>query len=471
MLTSAVAVGLHRVERLGQAAAERIGHAWTRRRDRWHATDTTFWVQYRGSSVLADLWESASLAMDATLADCVSALGAIAHQVTREGWELPTIRIAAEDWDAALDAIGRLGRPLYLARLDDDAPVAQRPIASWRAHGLTSPVRAYRVWGEDGRFIAGPDVGVTLTTGAAPEPTFADEDIDIVFTWVDGADPAWRARRSLRRGDEVGLHPTAVNDARYDQIDELRYALRAVERFAPWRRRVFLVTDGQRPAWLPSEFPHVEVVRHDEIFPDPASLPTFNSHAIESRLHHIAGLAERWLYLNDDVFLARYAAPSMFYDEAGRMSVFRSAEGVGNGPADFDDAPVAAATKNTGQMMRRLGHPGVAVTKLKHVPHPQLRSLSAELEAALPLEFGVTANSPFRHPDDLSVASSLAPHLAIATGRGAEARVAHFYADVASPELRWRLPRLLEWRDCDVICLNSTDLPPQSAVNHWLASL
>ena len=36
------------------------------------------------------------------------------------------------------------------------------------------------------------------------------------------------------------------------------------------------------------------------------------------------------------------------------------------------------------------------------------------------------------------------------------------HADVASPELRWRLPRLLEWRDADVICLNATDAAPDA---------
>ena len=51
------------------------------------------------------------------------------------------------------------------------------------------------------------------------------------------------------------------------------------------------------------------MVPHSEIFrPDlkrKGALPTFNSCAIESQLHRIPGLAECYLYLNDDFFLLR----------------------------------------------------------------------------------------------------------------------------------------------------------------------
>ena len=35
-----------------------------------------------------------------------------------------------------------------------------------------------------------------------------------------------------------------------------------------------------------------------------AYLPTFDSGNIESYIHHIPGLSERYFYFNDDVFLA-----------------------------------------------------------------------------------------------------------------------------------------------------------------------
>ena len=39
-------------------------------------------------------------------------------------------------------------------------------------------------------------------------------------------------------------------DARFRQIDELRYALRSVYMFAPWIRRIFICTDSPLPDWL-----------------------------------------------------------------------------------------------------------------------------------------------------------------------------------------------------------------------------
>ena len=41
------------------------------------------------------------------------------------------------------------------------------------------------------------------------------------------------------------------------------------------------------------------------------ALPTFSSHAIESRLHHVPDLAEHFLYSNDDMFFGRPVDPEV----------------------------------------------------------------------------------------------------------------------------------------------------------------
>ena len=113
----------------------------------------------------------------------------------------------------------------------------------------------------------------------------------------------------------------ASGRARFISRDELRYSLRSVHLFAPWVRNIYLVTSGQVPAWLDLDHPGVRVVPHDEIMPADA-LPTFNSHAIETSLHHIPGLAEHWLYFNDDFFLGRPIRPEALFSPAGLSSVF-----------------------------------------------------------------------------------------------------------------------------------------------------
>ena len=62
--------------------------------------------------------------------------------------------------------------------------------------------------------------------------------IDIVYLWVDGNDPAWRRKRRAaadRMGSgqraAIGLHGNV--EGRFRDNDELRYSLRALDRFFP----------------------------------------------------------------------------------------------------------------------------------------------------------------------------------------------------------------------------------------------
>ncbi|WP_345678166.1 stealth family protein, partial [Yinghuangia aomiensis] len=151
--------------------------------------------------------------------------------------------------------------------------------------------------------------------------------IDAVYTWVDGSDPAWNERRDkalAASGGPAGLNEQAANDARYISRDELRFSLRSLDMYAPWIRTIYLVTDQQTPDWLDTSHPRVKVVDHRDIFTDPDALPTFNSHAIESQLHHIDGLAEHFLYFNDDVFLGRALTPDFFFHANGLAKHFPS---------------------------------------------------------------------------------------------------------------------------------------------------
>jgi hypothetical protein len=52
-----------------------------------------------------------------------------------------------------------------------------------------------------------------------------------------------------------------------------------------------------------------------QLFVNKSHLPTFSSPAIESHLHRIPGLADNFLYLNDDVMLGRPIFPDDFYTQ------------------------------------------------------------------------------------------------------------------------------------------------------------
>lgn len=140
-------------------------------------------------------------------------------------------------------------------------------------------------------------------------------NIDLVYLWVDGNDPAWQAKRHAALGDAESKS-SANCEGRYANHDELLFSLRSIEKYAPWIHRIFIVTDGQVPVWLDKGNPKVRIVDHKEILP-PECLPCFNSSVIEHFIADIPGLSEHFLFSNDDMYLNRPTAPEDFFTPDG----------------------------------------------------------------------------------------------------------------------------------------------------------
>ncbi|MDE7375908.1 MAG: Stealth CR1 domain-containing protein, partial [Muribaculaceae bacterium] len=139
-------------------------------------------------------------------------------------------------------------------------------------------------------------------------------DIDLVYLWVDGSDPKWIAKRNACVGAPTGGGKHC--EGRYSNHDELMYSLRSAERYAPWIRKIFIVTDDQVPSWLDTSNPKIQIVDHREILPA-ESLPCFNSVVIEHFLWRIPVLAEHFLYANDDMLFNRPVQPADFFAPDG----------------------------------------------------------------------------------------------------------------------------------------------------------
>ena len=134
-------------------------------------------------------------------------------------------------------------------------------------------------------------------------------DIDFVVLWVDGSDPVWQAEKAKHQGKTLD-DSNSVN--RFRDWGLMPYWFRAVEKFAPWVRKVHFVTCGHVPAFLNLEHPKLHHVKHADFLPAEA-LPTFSSHAIEMNIHRIPGLAEQFVYFNDDMFLIRPVPETAFF--------------------------------------------------------------------------------------------------------------------------------------------------------------
>ena len=126
--------------------------------------------------------------------------------------------------------------------------------------------------------------------------------IDAVITWVDGSD------KEYKKKIEKHLSTSTNYKKQYLQANEIEYCVKSILRFAPFVRRIFIVTDNQKPSFKGLENlivrNKVKIVDHKEIFKGYEKyLPTFNIRSIDAMLHRVEGLSETFVYFNDDVFL------------------------------------------------------------------------------------------------------------------------------------------------------------------------
>ncbi|MFC5789453.1 stealth family protein [Agromyces tardus] len=297
----------------------------------------------------------------------------------------------------------------------------------------------------------------TLEHMWAPLASDIDFEIDMVFSWVDGSSDEFIRERAKRMQSYV-VGEGDDSEARYRQIDELKYALRSVYMFAPWVRRIFIATDSPAPKWL-AKHPKVSIVPSEAMFADPSVLPTHNSHAVESQLHHIDGLAEHFLYSNDDMFFGRPLSPSLFFSPGGITKFVEASTRIGLG----DTHPGRSGFENAARVNRALlreRYGKVTTRHLEHCAAPLRKSVLADLEATFPEEFARTAASRFRSATDISVTNSLYHYYALLTGRAVVQTDATVkYVETTLKRALPAMQRLLKRRDVDMFCLNDGSFP------------
>jgi hypothetical protein len=297
----------------------------------------------------------------------------------------------------------------------------------------------------------------TLEGMFAPHASDISFDIDMVFSWVDGADAEFQRARALRMQAYV-VGDGDDSEARYRQIDELKYALRSVYLFAPWVRRIFIVTDSPRPTWL-DEHPSVTIVRSEEFFQDPSALPTHNSQAVESQLQHIPGLSEHFIYSNDDMFFGRPVSPDTFFSPGGVTKFIESRTRIGLGQANTARSGFENSARVNRQLLNeRFGK--VTTRHLEHAATPLRKSVLLEMEREFADDFARTARSAFRSSTDISVTNSLYHYYALLTGRAVTQPLATVrYIETTLKSSLAQMDDLLEHRSYDFFCLNDGSLP------------
>ena len=151
------------------------------------------------------------------------------------------------------------------------------------------------------------------------------DEIDFVVSWVNGNDPRLNQLR-LRywQEQEQPIYPPSHNPpaTQYANNNEIIYCLASILRNAKFVRRIHVITDQQKPplealldfGFNETELAKISIVDHTLIFGNLIDLaPTFNSLSIESLIHRTPGLADHFVYMNDDFFILKETSPSDYF--------------------------------------------------------------------------------------------------------------------------------------------------------------
>src|SRR4051794_16065206 len=95
--------------------------------------------------------------------------------------------------------------------------------------------------------------------------------IDAVITWVDGRDPVHKAKMEACISMSNEPRPSEASPTRFHCSGEINFCVVSLLKFAPWLRKIFIVTDDQIPGIAAtlantSFANRVQVIDHREIF-------------------------------------------------------------------------------------------------------------------------------------------------------------------------------------------------------------
>ncbi|MET0659366.1 MAG: Stealth CR1 domain-containing protein [Steroidobacteraceae bacterium] len=285
---------------------------------------------------------------------------------------------------------------------------------------------------------------IANSSGAVEEP------IDAIVTWVDGNEPRHRAKLEAHLAS-IGRRPSSAQPTRFSSTGEIDWCITSLVRHAPFLRRIHIVTDQQIPAIVKrsSVWPAVLrdklcIVDHLEIFRGHEDvLPTFNSLSIETMLFRVPGLAEQFVYFNDDFMLLRPVQPDVWFRNRHLVlrGQWRRMKGrgffrrLGDACRDMLGAAMLEqrASYTTAQALaaQRAGFKDKFLV-LEHQPHPMRRSALEQFFDSHPQLLRNNISPRLRDASQFQ-AQALAAHLALAHGEACiEAESALLYLKPAS---------------------------------------
>lgn len=237
--------------------------------------------------------------------------------------------------------------------------------------------------------------------------------------------------------------------------------MRALSRFFPDHGHVYIVTDNQTPTWLQSS-EQVTLVDHRDLIP-PSSLPTFDSGHIESYIHRIPCLSERFFYCNDDVFFGAPVHLDDWFSPEGVYLTWSDDPVVSNEPLRRDANSLDNACRLSKQWMQ--DHPGAGqdpayqhtFRTFAHAPRPLRKSVLFELETLAPELFAMARSTVFRSWDCPTIVSDFVLRWSLAQGRAHLREYPHAYVSTGDGNVQNQLSALSQtFGALAFFCINDT---------------
>jgi hypothetical protein len=222
--------------------------------------------------------------------------------------------------------------------------------------------------------------------------------------------------------------------------------------YAPWVRKIFIVTDDQKPEWL-VEDEKVQIVDHTTIFPSGTRLPTFNSHAIETALHRIPGLSEHFIYFNDDVFCTSPVRKIDFFTSTGLSKISFSKKSMPIGPEDERLIASEWGGMNTAKLFEKKFSTTCAY-KVKHIPFSMSITSFSQMEIEFQDIINQVQNTQFRSPHDYAPISSLYLNYCLLKGTAVEYPIHDLYINTSKTHAFKDLLQTHRENAPKILCLN-----------------
>lgn len=273
--------------------------------------------------------------------------------------------------------------------------------------------------------------------------------IDIVYLWVDGSDESWKMKRwkAFDSLSERNYLETYANvEWRFRDNNELLYSLRSLEKYFPEHGNIYIVTDGQIPPFLGNDRAGIQVISHEK-FMRAGTYPTFSSKNIVSQIADIPSISEKFLVLNDDIFLWPDFEVTDFFDESGIKTYFVDAE--------WREKSWEIIYSNSSEALLAKRYSDYIITgkSVAHTPKAVIKSSYIEMRKEFHEVYEAVTTEVFRDERNPSMVGDLYSRWMVHMMKGSYGKKQGFYTQTNNP----RYSELFEqFQNIAFFCVNDT---------------